>query len=79
MKLWKVLQLGAAPRIVNGVETSVIGSFWAGMWDFQTYHATIAFTADGPGRDIMIDDSVPKEYEDIERYCTPAGMMMILR
>ncbi len=79
MKLWKVLQLGAAPRIVNGVETSVIGSFWAGMWDFQNYHATIAFTADGPGRDIMIDDSVPKEYEDIERYCTPAGMMMILR
>jgi hypothetical protein len=79
MKLWKVLQLGAAPRIVNGVETSVIGSFWAGMWDFQTYHATIAFTADGPGRDIMIDDTVPKEYEDIARYCTPAGMMMILR
>ena len=34
MKLWKVLQLGAAPKVINGVETSVIGSFWAGMWDF---------------------------------------------
>ncbi|MGH7842013.1 MAG: DUF1329 domain-containing protein [Candidatus Binataceae bacterium] len=79
MKLWKVLQLGAAPKIVNGVETSVIGSFWAGMWDLQTSHATLAFTADGPGRDIVIDEAVPKEFEDIQRYCTPAGMMMILR
>jgi len=79
MKLWKVLQLGAAPKVINGVETSVIGSFWAGMWDFQNYHATLAFTADGPGRDIVIDDAVPKEFEDVTRYCTPAGMMMILR
>jgi hypothetical protein len=79
MKLWKVLQLGAAPKKINGVETSVIGSFWAGMWDFQNYHATIAFTADGPGRDILVDDEVPKEYEDIQRYCTPAGMMMIMK
>jgi uncharacterized protein DUF1329 len=79
MKLWKVLQLGAAPKVIGGIETSVIGSFWAGMWDFQTAHATLAFTADGPGRDIVIDDAVPKEFEDIQRYCTPAGMMMILR
>jgi hypothetical protein len=79
MKLWKVLQLGAAPKVINGVETSVIGSFWAGMWDFQNYHATLAFTADGPGRDITIDDAVPKEFEDIQRYCTPGGMMMIMR
>ena len=35
MKLWKVLQLGAAPKVINGVETSVIGSFWAGMGDLQ--------------------------------------------
>jgi hypothetical protein len=79
MKLWKVLQLGAAPKVINGVETSVLGSFWGGMWDFQNYHATLAFTADGPGRDIRIDDAVPKEFEDIDRYCSPAGMMMIMR
>jgi hypothetical protein len=79
MKLWKVLQLGAAPKKINGVETSIIGSFWAGMWDFQNYHATLAFTADGPGRDIVIDDAVPKEYDDIERYSTASGMMMIMR
>ncbi len=79
MKLWKVLQLGAAPKKINGVETSIIGSFWAGMWDFQNYHATLAFTADGPRRDIVIDDAVPKEYDDVERYSTAAGMMMIMK
>ena len=74
---------GRLAKSVKFVDTRDIGDpvetarryYAAGLDELVFYD----ITASSDGRDIMIDDSVPKEYEDIERYCTPAGMMMILR
>jgi hypothetical protein len=45
----------------------------------QNDHVTYTFTADGAGRDIVINDAVPKEYDDIAKYSTPAGLMQIMQ
>jgi Protein of unknown function (DUF1329) len=79
MELWKVMQLAIAPKMIHGGESSVIGSRWSGLWDFQNQHATIAFTADGLSRDMVVDEEVPKEYENIARYSTPRGLMTVMR
>jgi hypothetical protein len=49
------------------------------MWDVQNDHSTIFFTAAGPGRDVMVNDEVPKQYLDIPRYSTPGGLMEIMQ
>jgi uncharacterized protein DUF1329 len=79
MELWKVMQLAVAPKMIHGGESSVIGSRWSGLWDFQNQHATIAFTADGLSRDMVVDEEVPQEYENIARYSTPRGLMTVMR
>jgi len=79
MHLWKIMQFAFAPKLMNGGESSEIGSVWSAIWDFQKRHATIAFTADGPGRDMLVDEQVPKQYENIERYSTPGGLTAVMR
>jgi Protein of unknown function (DUF1329) len=79
MKLWKVFLVGGAPKKVSGRLSSVIGSLVEQMWDVQNDHATFAFTADGQGRDIVINEAVPREYLNYTKYCTPAGLMQLMR
>jgi hypothetical protein len=79
MKLWKIMMVAGAPKKIQGRMSSVVGTLFVGMWDMQNDHSTLAFTADGHGGDIVVDNAVPKEYEDITRYCTPAGLMQIMR
>jgi hypothetical protein len=79
MKLWKLMMVAGAPKRIQGQMSSVVGTLYVGMWDMQNDHATIAFTADGQGRDIVVDDAVPSQYENITKYCTPAGLMQIMR
>ena len=49
------------------------------MWDLQNDHATYGWRADRDGRDPVIDNEVPKQYESIPRYSSPSGLMEILR
>jgi hypothetical protein len=49
------------------------------MWDLQNDHATYSRTAGPDGRDLVIDDDVPGQYEDIPRYSSPGGLMSIMR
>jgi Protein of unknown function (DUF1329) len=79
MKLWKIMSVAGAPKKVHGELSSVVGTLGVDMWDLQNDHATIAFTADGQGRDIVIDEAVPEQYENISKYCTPAGLMQIMQ
>jgi Protein of unknown function (DUF1329) len=79
MELWKVLSVQGAPKMVNGVPSSIIATLNVSMWDLQNDHETLFFTAEGPGRDIVIDEAVPREYDDIPRYSTPGGLMQIMR
>jgi hypothetical protein len=79
MELWKVPSVQGAPKMVNGVPSSIIATLNVSMWDLQSDHETLFFTAEGLGRDIVIDDAVPKQYDDIPRYSTPGGLMQIMR
>jgi hypothetical protein len=79
MKLWKVSLLEASSKLINGVATSIVTTFAEQMWDVQNNHSTIVFSAAGPGRDIMVNDEVPKQYLDIPRYSTPSGLMEIMQ
>jgi hypothetical protein len=79
MKLWKVMQFAVAPKLMHGTESSTFGSAWMGLWDMQNRHATIMFTADGPGRDMVVDEEVPKPYDNITKYSTPGGLMMLMK
>jgi hypothetical protein len=79
MKLWKVMSFMARPGNIHGQISTIVGSVWVGMWDIQNDHATLAFTADGPGRDIVVDGKVPPQYDNISKYSTPGGLMQIMR
>jgi hypothetical protein len=79
MKLWKVLgsELGMRPSRDAGGE--VIARTAAQMWDLQNDHATYSRSAGPDGRDFVIDDEVPGQYEDIPKYSSPGGLMEIMR
>jgi hypothetical protein len=79
MELWKVLSVEGAPKMINGVPSSIIATLNVSMWDLQNDHETLFFTAEGPGRDIVIDEAVPQQYDDIRRYSTPSGLMQIMQ
>ena len=79
MKLWKVFALQARSRLVNGVMSSIVTSIAGEMWDLQNDHATYFFTAAEAGRDIVVNDDVPKQYLNIPKYSTPGGMMQIMQ
>jgi hypothetical protein len=79
MKLWKVFSLERSGRLVGGVMSSLIGTVAGQMWDIQNDHSTMFFTAAGPGRDIVINDEVPRQYDSIPRYSDPGGLMEIMR
>ena len=74
MRLWKIMQLAVAPKMVGGVQSSVVGSIWLGMWDLKNRHATIAFSADGTSRDMVVDEQVPATYNNVRKYSTPGGL-----
>ena len=79
MKLWKVFTIEASSKVINGVGTSILTTLAGQMWDVQNDHSTIFFTAAGPGRDVMVNDEVPRQYLDIPRYSTPGGLMQIVQ
>ncbi|MGH7934361.1 MAG: DUF1329 domain-containing protein [Candidatus Binataceae bacterium] len=79
MKLWKVGAVSFRARIVPNVGVATLASLGLGFWDLQNDHATYTFTADGAGRDIVINDAVPPQYFNVSRYSTPSGLMQIMR
>jgi Protein of unknown function (DUF1329) len=79
MKLWKVGAVSFRTRQVPGVGVSSLSSLAFQFWDLQNDHATYTFTADGQGRDLVINQAVPQQYLNVSKYCTAAGLMQIMR
>jgi hypothetical protein len=79
MKLWRMLSVAVSNRLVNGVMSSVMCSMAMQMWDLQREHSTIAFTAAGRGRDLRVNDEVPRQYQDLQHYSEPRGLMEIMQ
>ena len=79
MKLWKVLSWETGYRFSPGANGEVPARFANLMLNLQNDHETFGGSAGRDGRDLLIDDEVPKQYEDIPRYSSPAGLSLIMR
>jgi hypothetical protein len=78
--LWKVTLSAYYPRQVPGTDGETIyGRFAAATWDLQNQHATFGNSTDPSGRLIMFNAEVPREFDDVNQYSTPAGLMQIMR
>ena len=78
--LWKVTLSAYYPRQVPGTDGETIyGRFAAATWDLQNQHATFGNSTDPSGRLIMFNAEVPREFDDVSQYSTPAGLMQIMR
>jgi hypothetical protein len=79
MKLWKTGMVSFRARMVPNVGVAALSSLAFQFWDLQSDHATYTFTADGEGRDIVINNAAPQQYNNVQRYSTPSGLMQINR
>jgi hypothetical protein len=79
MKLWKVLSFELGMRFSSSARGEVVAKYASQMWDLQNEHATFAWSAGADGRDRVIDNEVPGQYEDIPKYSSPGGLMAIMR
>ncbi len=78
--LWKVTMSAYHPRKVPGTDGETIyGRFAATTWDLQNQHATMGNSTDPSGRLIMFNAEVPREFDNVTEYSTPAGLMQIMR
>jgi hypothetical protein len=80
MQLWKVALLQPIvtkiPRI--GLQNSS-GAQFSHWWDIQNHHASFQGPNDGHGYNILVNDDVPAQYLDLERYTTPGGLSAVMR
>jgi hypothetical protein len=80
MQLWKAALLQPivikVPRV--GLQ-NLTGAQFSHWWDLQHQHATFSGPNDGHGYNILINDDVPAQYLDLEKYTTPGGLTQVLR
>ncbi len=80
MHEWKFALLQPIVLMVPGVgPQNSTGAWFAHFWDIQRKHASFSGPNDGHGYDVLINESVPHQYLDLERYTTPGGLSEILR
>jgi hypothetical protein len=78
MKVWKFLGLFRKTLDVPGIgPVNESGSQATVFWDVQNRHWTV-FTNPTVGRPIYLNEQAPKEYNDLARYTTPAGLNDII-
>jgi hypothetical protein len=80
LKPWKIVGLFLHTVDVPGlgkIETS--GSIIYAFWDIQHDHATFVADPTETRYPFYINDQVPKDYLDLDRYTTPGGLNMIMR
>jgi hypothetical protein len=84
LKLWKVVWVGLARGDHGPVYGNVTGGggIIENFWDVQNDHVSYVTTY-GPdykgGVSFEFDNEVPKQYDDVTRYSSPAGMSQIMQ
>jgi Protein of unknown function (DUF1329) len=80
MREWKFALLQPIVLMVPGIGLqNSTGAWFAHFWDIARNHATFSGPNDGHGYDVLINEAAPKQYLDLERYTTPAGLSEIMR
>ncbi len=76
---WRVVAL--FPRMLDVPDVgpvSTSNSMVYAFWDLKYSHATI-FAEPGEGEPFYMNQQVPKEFLDLDRYTTPGGLSLIMR
>jgi hypothetical protein len=83
LKLWKIVDIGRKPDVLVPGEglTELGGGISIQFWDVQNDHATHIHTANDDGKTdgLRLNSNVPANYNDINKYSTPGGLMTIMR
>lgn len=80
MELWKVALLQPIVTDVPRIgPQNLAGAWYAHWWDLQSHHATFQGPLDGHGYNVLLNDNVPSNYLDVERYTTPGGLSAVMR
>ncbi len=79
MALWKTSWWGARAADVPGVGHVTTNSVTAALWDIQNDHMTIVSTVDPRGVGPKFNSDAPPDYHDYSKYCSPSGLMQIMR
>ncbi len=80
MQLWKVALMSPQAIKVPGIGTvNNAGSFSEDFWDLINHHASYDTSFDDQGHTVLINQQVPDEYNDLEKYSSPSGLNEILR
>jgi Protein of unknown function (DUF1329) len=79
MHLWKLQAIFPLAVDVPGVGTvNTAASDVEELWDIRNNHASIG-AEPSPGRPFYVNEQAPKEFDDLPRYTTPAGLNLIMR
>jgi Protein of unknown function (DUF1329) len=79
IKPWRILGLFLRSLEVPGVGmvTASGASVWA-FWDVQHQHSTF-FIDPSYGHDFYLNEQAPREFTDLTKYSSPAGLNLIMR
>jgi hypothetical protein len=78
MNLWKTALLAQRTVAVNSVGT-VPGGFDSSAWGLKNDHMTNTSTQSRDGVDVSVNNTVPKEFQDLATYSTPGGLAEIMK
>jgi Protein of unknown function (DUF1329) len=78
LKLWKTA-LAAQREVEDPAIGFVPGPVTSMVWDVQNDHMTNLSTEDKFGHDLLPNTAAPAEYQDINRYSMPGGLVQILK
>jgi hypothetical protein len=77
MKLWKLYEVAPQPLEVPGIgPQNVPGGDMEEIWDLQNNHATWAAEL---AKTLVANANAPREFQDLQRFTTPAGLNLIMR
>ena len=77
MELWKFYEVAPQKVEVPGIgPQNVAGGDMETIWNLQDHHATWAAEN---AKTLAANENAPKEFLDLERYTTPAGLNLIMR
>ena len=80
MKLWKIYFAVFAPAPFRNYSTQMgLGSVMIEVFDVQNDHASYLTGFNKSGKIPFFDDQLPKQYDDVTKYCTAAGLEQLMR
>lgn len=80
MKLWKVMIEAGAPEAYEsyGVQPN-FGGIIEDFWDVQNDHVSYVTSFNKAGNPILYDSQVPKQFDNVNKYSMPGGLMQLMR